>query len=433
MLTSCYSGDCETKWFRCFGHGHAAAFMRCIHDRKAKLIDQGNEAAMNYTFYYDESNNIRSLYLKGGRFNTDSHDKPSPCFVLAGIAYKGNQNTSNCEELIASLRLPPNAKELKFKLVAKRGFLDNLKSAKILQTLRWLADSDYYLHYMNLNMEYWSLLDIVDDCCDHADRYGMLNYAPAGGRRAYVDYHKDALYYIMQKYKSDFLAVLYKYRYPNITPKNSAPFIKRLNEIAKKNRQVSARLGGKVSNVDLSRTISLSKLFEMCRDIESSKIVYTAKPHKLIDGLSIFYRHRIDLFASSRHIFDNENKIEKNFNEIVPRDKLQPLGNFKFVNSIQCPAVQVSDVISGLLKNYFTFIAQTNVSDLVEAKKSLTDKQLQCLTQLRSLVEKSDKEQPDFLYHIMSQIEHHKHAVFLYDKDANDEFIRVVGGGTRNQ
>lgn len=388
---------------------------------------------MNYTFYYDESNNIRSLYLKGGRFNTDSHDKPSPCFVLAGIAHKGNQTNNNCEELIASLHLPSSAKELKFKLVAKGGFLDNLKSAKLFQALRWLVDSDYYLHFMNLNMEYWSLLAIVDDCCDHADRYGMLNYAPAGGRRAYVDYHKDALYYIMQKYKSDFLAVLYKYGYPNITPKNSAPFIKRLNEIAKKNRQVSARLGGKVSNVDLSRTISLSKLFDMCRNIESSKMVFTTKPHKLINGLSVFYRHRIDLFASSRHIFDNEKKIEKSFNEIVSQGRPPIPGNFEFVDSMQCPAVQVSDVISGLFKNYFTFVAQTSVTDLVQAKKSLTDKQLQCLTQLQNFVEKSNKEQPEFLYYIMSQIEHHKHAVFLYDKGANDEFIRVVGGGARNQ
>ncbi|HBO2942907.1 TPA: hypothetical protein L4R51_006185 [Pseudomonas aeruginosa] len=136
---------------------------------------------MDYTFYYDESNNIRSLYLANGRFNTDSHQNPSPCFVLAGIAHKGDQAKSNCEELITSLCLPPTAKELKFKQVAKGGFLDNLKSAKVTQILKWLVDSDYYLHYMNLNMEYWSLVDIIDDCCDHTDRHGMLNYAPAGG------------------------------------------------------------------------------------------------------------------------------------------------------------------------------------------------------------------------------------------------------------
>lgn len=386
---------------------------------------------MSYTFYYDESNNIRSLYLTGGRFNTDSHDNPSPCFVLAGIAHKGDQAKSNCEELITSLRLPPTATELKFKQLAKGGFLDNLKSAKVAQILRWLVDSDYYLHYMNLNMEYWSLVDIVDDCCDHADRYGMLNYEPSGGRRAYVDYHKDALHYLMRKYKSDFLATLSKYRYPNITPKNAAPFIKRLNEIAKKNRQVSARLGGKVSKEDLSRTISLSKLFDMCRNIESLEMVHTTEPFKLIDGLSVFYRHSIGLFESSRHIFDNEYEIEKSFNEIASRDGLLSSSDFKFVDSKQYPAVQVSDVISGLLKNYFTFVAQTSIPDLVEAKKSLTEKQLQCLTLLQKLVEKSDDEQPEFLYCVMSQIEHHKHAVLLCDKDAKDEFVRVVGGGAR--
>lgn len=335
---------------------------------------------MSYTFYYDESNNIRSLSLRGNRFNTDSHDNPSPCFVLAGIAHSGNQAQSNCEELIASLCLPPAATELKFKLVAKGGFLDNLKSAKVTQILRWLIDSDYYLHYMNLNMEYWSLVDIIDDCCNHADHYGMLNYASAGGRRFYMDYHKDAIYYIMRKYKSDFLRVLAKYRYPNVASKNAAQFIAQLNKIVNKNRQVSVRLGGKMSKEDFSRTNSLFKLLEMCRNIKSLDMVHTSEPFKLIDGLSVFYRHCIELFGSSRHIFDNEYEIEKNFNRIKSLDSLLSSSDFKFVNSNQYPAVQVSDVMSGLLKNYFTFVSQTNVRDLVEAKNSLTDKQLQCLT-----------------------------------------------------
>lgn len=386
---------------------------------------------MSYTFYYDESNNIRSLYLTGGRFNTDSHDNPSPCFVLAGIAHKGDQAKGNCEELIDSLILSPSAKELKFNQVAKGGFLDNLKSARVTKILSWLVDSDYYLHYMNLNMEYWSLVDIVDDCCSHADRYGMLNYAPAGGRRAYVDYHKDALYYLMRKYKPDFLALLSKYRFPNVIPKNAAPFVKRLNDIVKKNRQVSARLGGKVSKEDLSRTISLSKLFDMCRNIEALDMVYATEPFKLINGLSVFYRHSIGLFASSQHIFDNEYEIEKSFKELASVDGLLGSSDFKFVDSKQYPAVQVSDVISGLLKNYFTFVATTSVPDIMEAKNSLTDKQAHCLLLLQKLIEKSDAERPEFLYYVMSQIEHHKHAVFMFGKDAKDEFVQVVGGGTR--
>ncbi|MGM3182611.1 DUF3800 domain-containing protein [Dickeya oryzae] len=387
---------------------------------------------MSYTFYYDESNNIRSLYLKSGKFNTDSHENPSPCFVLAGIAHKNNHVESNCEEIIASLRLPPTAKELKFKQVARGGFLDNLKSEKIAQIIRWLIDSDYYLHYINLNMEYWSLVDIIDDCCTYVDRHGMLDYAQVGGRRLYMDYHKDALYYIMCKYRSDFLGVLAKYRYPNVAPENAAVFIKQLNKVINKNRQVSARLGGKVSKVDLSRTNSLFKLFEMCKNIESLEMVYESEPFKLIDGLSVFYRHCIELFASSCHVFDNEYQIEKSFKEIASLDNLLSSSNFKFVDSKKYPAVQVSDVISGLLKNYFTFVAKMSVPELVEAKNSLTDKQRQCLKLLRGLIEKSDAEQPEFLYYVMSQIEHHKHAVFLFDKDATSEFVQVVGGGARN-
>lgn len=382
---------------------------------------------MNYTFYYDESNNIRTLYLTHGKFNTDSHENPSPCFVLAGIAHNSKQAADNCKELIASLHLPSTAKELKFKQVAKGGFLDNLKSAKINQILSWLIDSNYYLHYMNLNMEYWSLVDIIDDCCNHVDHHGMIDYTLANGRRSYIDYHKDAIYYIMNKYRSEFLGVLTKYRYPNVAPKNSAAFINKLNKIINKNRQPSARLNDKVSKVDLSRTNSLFKLFKMCKKIESLKMVYQNEPFKLIDGLSIFYHHCIELFSTSSHVFDNEFKIEENLKKSALLNNASNSNNFKFVESKEYPAIQVSDVLSGLLKNYFTFIAKTSVPELVEAKKNLTEQQQQCVKLLKRLIEKSDTEQSEFLYYIMSQIEHHKHAVFLFDKDAKNEFVQVVG------
>lgn len=89
-------------------------------------------------------------------------------------------------------------------------------------------------------------------------------------------------------------------------------------------------------------------------------------------------------------------------------------------------------MISGLLKNYFTFLAKKSVVEVVEAKNSLTDKQQECLALLRILIEKSDDERPEMLHCVMSQFEHLKHAVFMFDKDARVEFVLVVGGGVRN-
>lgn len=45
-------------------------------------------------FFYDESNNIRTLKIRENGFNTDAHDNPSPCFLLAGIALPDNGKKS---------------------------------------------------------------------------------------------------------------------------------------------------------------------------------------------------------------------------------------------------------------------------------------------------------------------------------------------------
>jgi hypothetical protein len=77
-----------------------------------------------YTFYYDETNNIRKLYLTESGFNVDKADN----FVLAGIMHKGLIYQKDFSELFGLLRLMKSIKELKLKHVAKGSFLDMLKS-----------------------------------------------------------------------------------------------------------------------------------------------------------------------------------------------------------------------------------------------------------------------------------------------------------------
>lgn len=374
---------------------------------------------MSYTFFYDESNNIRKLFLKGKSFNTDSHSNPSPCFVLAGIVHEGNVAESDIKELLNALKLPPTAKELKFKQVAKGEFLDNLKSAKLVILLEWLLKSDYFIHYNNINMEYWSLVDIVDDCCEHVDKYGGLDYSPAGGKRIYLDYHKDALYELMKIDKYNFLGLLSKYGYPKIEPKNAAAFNKGLNKIAKKFSRPEARARKIVDKRTSFSLLSLSKLFDMCRNIEEYFSVYGSEVGLLIDGFSIFYDHRIKLFDSSKHVLDNEFEIQKCFEQYEKSDK--ELGNvdYEFVDSNSYLEVQVSDVLCGLFKNYFTFINNLQISNLDEVKSSLTSSQRYCLQLMSDLISKSDKKNKEFLFYVMSMSEHEKHKQFMFGEYNN--------------
>lgn len=369
---------------------------------------------MSYTFFYDESNNIRKLFLKGRSFNTDSHSNPSPCFVLAGILHEGNAAESDINELVDALKLPPTAKELKFKQVAKGGFLDNLKSAKLVVLLEWLLKSDYYIHYDNINMEYWSLVDIIDDCCEHVDKYGGLDYSSARGKRPYLDYHKDALYELMKMDKSNFLSLLSKYDYPKIEPKYASAFNKGLNKLAKKYSRPEARARKIVDKRTSFSLLSLSKLFDMCRKIEKYFFVYDHKVGSLIDGFSMFYNQRLKLFDSSRHVLDNEFEIQKCFEQYEKLDKEFEDLNYEFVDSNSFLEVQVSDVLCGLFKNYFTFINDLKISDLDEVKSTLTSSQRNCLHLIAGLISKSDQKNKEFLFYVMSMGEHEKHKQFMF-------------------
>lgn len=57
-------------------------------------------------------------------------------------------------------------------------------------------------------------------------------------------------------------------------------------------------------------------------------MVYTTVPFKLIDGLSILYRHCIGLSVTSRHVSDNEYEIERSFKEMESLDRV--LGSSHF-------------------------------------------------------------------------------------------------------
>ena len=80
-----------------------------------------------YEIYYDESNNIRKLYLEGEQYNIDKdpNQESSPIFVLAGIAFDSNSIELDFEQLKKDLQIPKNKekgkqdRELKFSHMAK--------------------------------------------------------------------------------------------------------------------------------------------------------------------------------------------------------------------------------------------------------------------------------------------------------------------------
>jgi len=68
----------------------------------------------NCHFYYDESNNIRKLWLKEDGFNASVDSD----FVLGGVMHMTNHCSANVEELKDQLRIQKSVKELKFKHIS---------------------------------------------------------------------------------------------------------------------------------------------------------------------------------------------------------------------------------------------------------------------------------------------------------------------------
>jgi len=79
----------------------------------------GTEREM--ALYYDETNNIRKLSLRGNRLNVSKHDN----FVLGGMVLQHGQSIGDIQDLRKILCIQQSAEEIKFDFIA-RGDLEKV-------------------------------------------------------------------------------------------------------------------------------------------------------------------------------------------------------------------------------------------------------------------------------------------------------------------
>ena len=122
------------------------------------------KADKSYTFYHDETNNIRKLFIGSQGLNVAE----LKVFVLGGVVHEGAPHPIDVVPLRAAMarraamRIQKTAPEIKLKHVAKGDFLAVLRSAKLATLLRWISDNDLMIHYHDLDPLYWSIVDIMD-------------------------------------------------------------------------------------------------------------------------------------------------------------------------------------------------------------------------------------------------------------------------------
>jgi len=259
----------------------------------------------------------------------------------------------------------------KLKHIGKGSFEELFKSKKIGILFSWLLDNNFYIHYFNLNVFYWSIVDIVDSIIEKLD---IIN------KRFYIPFHmsvKSDLYKVIISDEATFVTALRNFEYPNIKHERVNEFSKFLIEFVKINSVVLRD----------DRKYILNKFIESASKVDELFFIMGEKDHILIDDFFTFYLRSVYIFKNSIHIFDNEPQIESIFEQYDFMDKGEIINNYSFVDSKSKVEVQVSDVIAGIFGKYFTFISEIDTDELKVFRAKLNEVQKNNLCLLGKLID----------------------------------------------
>lgn len=331
-----------------------------------------------YHFFYDESNNPRKLYTREADFNSSI----TGSFVLGGIVDEGN--VFNFEELKNSLKLQKNVKELKFKHLASGDFISCLNSQKINTYLQFIDDEDILVHLSNINLLYYSIVDIVDSAL--INRKELFERGPQ-----FLAELKDAMHQVLRAHLDESRALFFKFNYPNISNADIPEFI---NEIV----AIANYESGNVKNHKNLKI--LKEILDFSGKKQKMPFLGGEKNNMLIEEFYQFYIKQVYMFKNSFHTFDNEDAIQKvvsNFNLI---DGKTTLKNYTFKDSQSEIMIQLSDVIVGLTSKYHSFINNHSEELILSEFEKLNDLQKCNLRLYVKIISKSDKHNPGFFHHI---------------------------------
>jgi hypothetical protein len=333
-----------------------------------------------YTFYYDETNNIRKFYLKNDGFNASEDAN----FVLGGVMHEGLNSSVDFNFLLNELKLQKNTKEIKLKHIATGDFVKCLKSNKLHSFLNWLRKSDLHVHFVSVNILYFSIVDIVDSLMIS----GKYPLDPG-----YIRDLKDSLYQLVIIEKEKFLDILYKFEYPNIKKESLHDFIDCLTDIINMHDSVP------------HLHVGLTSIKQMLKQSKELTFIMNETDHQLIDKFFHFYLQPVCLFKNSRHIFDMEEVVHNEFKQISLVDNGKEIVPYKFENSKENMFIQISDVIVGLMGKLSIFINHYTPNDIFKIKGSLDALQSENLKLFIEIIEKSLSKNAALINNIASNYE----------------------------
>ena len=174
-----------------------------------------------YSFYYDETGNVRKFKLTGKGVNAD--EGISNDFILGGVLFKGDAPPSDIDTLFDELKIKTS--EIKFKTLAGRGadFWTTIRKRPIQQYLTWLESSGLYVHYATLNNLYFSIVDIVDSLFVTQPKF---NFGPEWVRLLKASWHRFVVAHL-----DEVLPIFYSYNYPSLAKADIKDFCYDLSDL----------------------------------------------------------------------------------------------------------------------------------------------------------------------------------------------------------
>lgn len=336
-------------------------------------------------FYYDESNNIRKLWLDEDDFNAPVDND----FVLGGVMHIGQPQNANVDELKNHLRLQKSANELKFKHISKsKDFLGCLSEPKVKLFLQWLYQSDLYVHYSNVNNLYFAVVDIIDTIDESA-------FAP------FIFQIKNELYKIASANYQDFYKLLVRYNYPNVTSDNITTFFQQIIDF--------------IDDID-EPTFEMELLRQCLKQgrKQNELIFLQDNPERtIIDNYFSFYLRPVGVFINAHHTFDNEYSIESQFEKFELYYGKSKADNYSFIDSKNNLLIQVSDCIVGLLGKYYTYINRISHKEAYEMFNAITPVQKSTLTVFAQVIKKSE-DLSKLLLHSSESLDEHEIGAFIF-------------------
>lgn len=344
-----------------------------------------------YSFYYDETNNVRKLHLTPDGMNIRQTD----CFVLGGVVHRGPPRPIDLLGLRNLLRLDPSMKEIKLKYLGSGDFLNLIASDKIALFLEWLTTKGFLVHYQVTDLLYWAIVDIVDSILAKLHEPQLI---------AFHLLLKDSLYAVLRDDVGVTAKLLERYRYPDVGRERRAAFIADVLELVEYREHL----------LDHFPFYMLKGVLQKGRSLDSLPYLEDETPNVLIDGFGAFFSNRLSLFKRAHHILDDEHQIEAYLKRLDLCDGAEPLRHFRFANSQTEAGVQLSDPVAGLLGKLFTYLNRTAINDIKTDLAGLSDPQKRGLSLLARLLDRSKDECPAFAHYIISAEDQRRAQFVLY-------------------